>query len=500
MTGPAKTQLPTPQRVKLAAAAYAAQGVHGAVTRLAEGFDVSRPTVYEAAAMAEGVLTRHFEAGERTQMVVDRAQVQRAVVALRAIAPNSLRAIQELVPTLYPGVQLSYGAIQAMTVQASDRAKHFNRQADLSQIVAGAVDEMFSQGAPVLAGVDLDSGYLFALELKESRSAADWAQTFEVGKSQGLDLKVVVKDAASGIEAGVREAFPDAQSRDDCFHALYIMGKEHQRLERKGYGAIGQVEDIRTRLAQCRRTGRGDRRKLSAELRKATHRCDRVLETHDRFEEAAREVQEALWFIDVDKGALRTQPEMQSMLEAAAAKMVALTDQKSRKVGRYLNNRAPGLACYLEELQLHLDALASTHGENAVRLACIITRLAMEVREHRRPWHLTENTRALQGACILLQQHAGEDAQTLYDMVQIALQHSHRASSAIEGFNAALRPHLYVHKGVNQEFLELFRARYNLRTRRWGRHKGTSPHEGLTGHRVVDWLTMLGYPPSDTLH
>ena len=45
-------------------------------------------------------------------------------------------------------------------------------------------------------------------------------------------------------------------------------------------------------------------------------------------------------------------------------------------------------------------------------------------------------------------------------------------------------------------FLELFRAHYNLKTRRWGRHKGTSAHEVLTGKKVGDWLTMLGYPPT----
>ena len=75
----------------------------------------------------------------------------------------------------------------------------------------------------------------------------------------------------------------------------------------------------------------------------------------------------------------------------------------------------------------------------------------------------------------------------------------HRASSAIEGFNAALRPYLYVHKGVSQGFLDLFRAYFNLRTRRWGRHKRTSAHECLSGQRVGDWLTRLGYPPSPAL-
>ena len=49
------------------------------------------------------------------------------------------------------------------------------------------------------------------------------------------------------------------------------------------------------------------------------------------------------------------------------------------------------------------------------------------------------------------------------------LHQRHRASSAIEGFNAALRPYLYVHKGATQGFLDLFRAWFNLRTRRWVR-------------------------------
>ena len=64
----------------------------------------------------------------------------------------------------------------------------------------------------------------------------------------------------------------------------------------------------------------------------------------------------------------------------------------------------------------------------------------------------------------------------------------HRASSAIEGFNAALRPYLYVHKGVTQGFLELFRAYFNLR-------KGTSAHQCLSGKPVEDWLAVLGYRP-----
>ena len=46
--------------------------------------------------------------------------------------------------------------MQRITAEAETRATERNAQASLSGIVAGALDEMFSQVDPVLAGVDLD--------------------------------------------------------------------------------------------------------------------------------------------------------------------------------------------------------------------------------------------------------------------------------------------------------------------------------------------------------
>ena len=129
---------------------------------------------------------------------VDDAQLRRAVVALRVLAPNAIRPIEDLLPVLYPGVKASYGTIQAMLVEAEARAGRLNAQAPLVGIEAGALDEMFSQGEPVLAGVDLDSGYLFGLSLSAQRDGAAWAQVLREGRGQGLALSVVVKDAARG--------------------------------------------------------------------------------------------------------------------------------------------------------------------------------------------------------------------------------------------------------------------------------------------------------------
>ena len=146
-----------------------------------------------------------------------------------------------------------------------------------------------------------------------------------------------------------------------------------------------------------------------------------------------------------------------------------------------------------------LEALGERWSMLAVSLGCICWSLVRELRK--RPAHARHRalSRHLLGAYAVVQDRLGPESAALLDAVEAVLHQRHRASSAIEGFNAALRPYLYVHKGVTQGFLDLFRAWFNLRTRRWGRHKRTSAHECLTGQRVHDWLTLLGYPPSPAL-
>ena len=113
---------------------------------------------------------------------------------------------------------------------------------------------------------------------------------------------------------------------------------------------------------------------------------------------------------------------------------------------------------------------------------------------HKRPARARHRAlyRHLLAAYGALQDQLGAASASLLEAVEAVLHQRHRASSAIEGFNAALRPYLYVHKGATQGFLDLFRAWFNLRTRRWGRHKGTSAHECLTPR----WQVLIDFDGS----
>ena len=503
MTVLQRTDLTTSQKIQCAAAAVAGQYEHGSKTALSETYEISRPTVYAVGAAAESVLRTHFEApllgGAGVTVRVDDGQLRRAVVALRVLAPNAIRPIEDLVPLLYPGVKVSYGTIQQMLVEAEARAGRFNAQVPLGAVEAGALDEMFSQGEPVLAGVDLDSGYLFGLSLSATRDAGAWAGVLGEGQGQGLELSVVVKDAARGIAAGVSEVFPHAEQRDDCFHVLYEMNKVRGRWERRAYGAIEREGEALGRLGKIRAHDKTRRRKAQHALSRARRECAEAIERFDAFEAAMDTLRGALECVDLATGALHRPEHVEALIGQVAGRVESLGVGECAKLAKYLRNRAPGLVLAQRSVLPRLEALAEPWSMPAVSLGCICWYLVRALdkrppRARHRAW-----SRHLLAAYGALQDRLGAESASLLDAVEAVLHQRHRASSAIEGFNAALRPYLYVHKGATQGFLDLFRAWFNLRTRRWGRHKGTSAHECLSGKRVHDWLTLLGYPPSPTL-
>jgi hypothetical protein len=188
------------------------------------------------------------------------------------------------------------------------------------------------------------------------------------------------------------------------------------------------------------------------------------------------------------------------MFEQAAQSIAAIDDARCRKLARYLQNRAPGLSLATADLNLRMAELYAMYPVQAVLLGCMIWRLVGELQSGRSPWRRTEYSRQLLAAFAQLRTLINSQTDGLLEAVKLRLDKRHRASSAIEGFNAALRPYLYIHKGCTQGFLELFRAYYNLRTRRWGPRKGTSAHQCLTGQPIDDWLTTLGFAASNTVH
>lgn len=510
MIAPPQTHLEATPELDVALAVLSAQGRYGEMTRVAEEHGLARCTAYARRDEAIEALKAHYHWvqrwGVRGMVAVDQGQLKRFVISQYVEARSTIRRIEDVIPITYPGLKLSYGAIQAILANAQLRAGLFNRGVRLEGIDAAALDEMFSQRRPVLAGVDLNTGYIIDIALRRRRDAETWATLLEEAKTRGLNLETVVKDAGSGMAAGVTKAFPEAEQRDDMFHAVYEMGKVRLIFERRAYKALEGAEKARREVHKVARKkydtakqGHAARRSASAKLSAATTTANELMDQHDLFERLMREVVAAMQIVDPNDGSLNTRGRAEQRLVAAAQSMQQMDSKKAQKVGRYIENRAPGLALYIRQVGEALALLTEKYRDLPVLLAANMWQLSDDLLHKRRPWEKTRMQRSLRGASVMLHRllNDPEQEEALYAEVLAIMVRRHRASSAIEGFNAALRPYLYIHKGVTQGFLDLFQAYHNLKTRRWGRHKGTSAYECLTGHKVGDWLSMLGYPPTE---
>jgi len=248
--------LPPSSTLELALSALAAQGRYGAATALARTHGIHRQEVYSLRKRAMGALVKEFEPAKPRvagSFLLDVAPVdiKRAVVALRVVTPASIRDIVDILPILY-GERHSYGTVWGILNDAEHRAASFLEDVDLSRIKNVALDEMFSQGRPVLAGIDLDSQYLFQVEVHADRSADTWAESLgALRDQQGLNPKRVVKDAGTGLGAGVRACWREIEEHDDLFHAVYKMGKEAYHLERGAYRAINVVDELMQKRAKA---------------------------------------------------------------------------------------------------------------------------------------------------------------------------------------------------------------------------------------------------------
>lgn len=500
-----------------------AEGQYGRITEMARDLDVDRRRLYEVRERAEEVLADEFDrpnddgvpsepgpaelADDKVlfNLAVTVGHVKRVIIALRVISPASIRDIVCLLPILFAGgASWSFGTVQKILTEAGKRAKAFSLAVALSGIECVVLDEMFSQNRPVLAGLDIATQYLFLLAERPSRTGEEWHQVLEeLHTGQGLTPERVVKDAGTGLAKGVGTTWNGIEQRDDCFHAIRIFGQAKFYLERRALGAISreyEAEQKRERLGDesARRSG-------GQEWRRAKEGAKRAIERFDAFEKLSVEAQELLKLTRPGTGELYTENEVKSGLERVGLAMMQVGGNHARKAGRYLKNRAPGLAKHLRSLGQDLAKVTEeAGGEALLKGATRLYQAALDAKSKAGTLPKKQAaTHEVRAAIRHLVKQAEGDGAKVHQAIKAVfpvLEKRERASSAIENFNSVLRPYLVVHKNVQQNFLDLFGYYWNMRIREWGKGKGTSAYEQLSGVRATDWLETLGYPAQADEH
>ena len=494
-----RTSLNASDKLHFLSKATACQA-YGDISRVSSEFGVSRKTVHKTKKDGLEIFNKALApSGLGTRVVVDTPQLNRTIIGLSMCGVNSIRAILNAIPIIYPGVAPSFGYIQNLQIQAQKNAEAFNATVNLSGIDSGAIDEVYCQRKPVLAGIDLDSGFVFSLAHEIYRDGETWARVLNEAKYQGLDLKHIVKDGAKGMTKGVNDTFPMAEQRDDAFHVLYVTTKSLNKVEKRAYRLIGEEYAL---AKACKRASDDKKEALEQKLAAMIERCKKAIACYDDANKGYQYLHLALSSVHINEYTDLMSPQSaQTLLKLSARYLKKAHHSDCDDAARYISNRLKGLTLATADFYQKQLKLSAIYPQDMVALACCFFEYKRSLKKVNKKKLPTVHKKMLAIYHHINNTLSEKEADSLMEQVDVLLSKRHRASSAIEGFNSLLRPYMYVRKGVSQGFLELFKAWHNLRVRHCSdKYKGTSAYEVLTGKSAGDWLTRLGFPPSKTIH
>ena len=121
----------------------------------------------------------------------------------------------------------------------------------------------------MFTGIDAESTFIYLMLPMEDRTAESWQNAMEQLKGLGLDLKVAISDAGSGLLSGIRKAFHDADIQIDVFHILKDLGGEVWRFKKKMFKALRDYYNLESKVCGMKNQYTDRARKMARDWKKA---------------------------------------------------------------------------------------------------------------------------------------------------------------------------------------------------------------------------------------
>jgi hypothetical protein len=454
-----------------------------AVCRLAHTHHVSTRFVRRQRSLAQRALDEAFSPRPPSpsrvlfHLPVTKAWLEQLVLALLLVGHCSIRGAHEILRDVFD-FHKSIGSICALAHQAAGKAAAINDSQDLRRVKVAALDEIFQNGKPALAVVDVFSTYCCSLSLEDRRDGDTWGVHLLELRDQGLAPDSTIADGGSGLRAGVKAALPGVPCRADNWHALRDVGEAVRFLENRAYDAIKAADRLRARLA---------RRPADAAL---SERADSARREQDRAIALADDVALLACWLRADVLAVAGPPlsqrrELFDFVLAQLRERRPLCEHRIGPVCSMLAAQQEDLLGFCEQMDTDVSSLAAY-----ARVSREVVREMVAVQEMAQ----TDGRRwRREGA---LRKQLGERYEALSEMVEQLRACVVRASSVVENVNSRVRNYLFLRKEVGGAYLDLLRFFLNHRRFLRSEHPqrvGKSPAELLDGQEHPHWLEMLGY-------
>src|SRR5713101_5589859 len=229
-----RPDIDTVARVQIAVQAFLGLGVYGEITRIANGYRVSRLFVYKLVWQLLTLYALEVRAASSVQAL--RTEVDRHILLLRLEGYCSLESISQIIRQL--GLPFSsVGYISQRLTAYAQALPH--EELTGARIVFLLCDEIFTRGQPILLTIEPRSLAILKIELVENREAETWKQHWDALAAAGLlEQQTVVSDQGPGLVKGC--TLMGLTHPPDVFHLLRPLAMCGERFYRKALAAIAR--------------------------------------------------------------------------------------------------------------------------------------------------------------------------------------------------------------------------------------------------------------------
>lgn len=408
--------------------------------------------------------------------------IERCVIGLLCICQVSVERIVEFFDAVF-FYHVSKGRVGDIEEEKSKDAAEIMAGVSLGNIKDVAADELFQQGKPVAAVVDLETHFVPLLKPVNDRTGETWEKILNEMKERAFYPRLCVSDAGSGLLKGVSAAFPGITMQLDIFHVLRDVGVYARRQERRAFSELSEL---------C---------KLEYKVKSSKVRT----KTRKRYEELLASIDDTLLKADTLHILLEWLRELTGFSGYGYAQSLSLClwildemsalypdNKKYQYAISQFRGRLPDTLKFLRRLQENLRDASIDLGIDEHDMMLLYNQsvytiyskeyAAIEKRLYKRLGNRLIDARA-----------------ALPDIIHM----TYRASSMVENVNSRVRCYMNLKREIPERFMPLLCLYLNTRKAIRPKNKswvGTSALDRLTGHENPAFLDLLFGEPDYLIH
>lgn len=489
-----RTDLTPSIRLSIAYTALMAQGagLWGKITELARQFLISRMFVYMLAHALEEHSQIIFGDQDVKPPVIEQRLPYQYIVSLRLEGRCSIEAISTIMKRFNLPLS-SIGSIsQILNYIGSLLPNTLTNQQDQVQLVVFSSDELFSKSNPILITVDPISSAILRIELADSRKVEDWKKHWECLEANGYCAIYLVSDEGKSLCQAQKEALIDSIRQADTFHALaHQLGKWVNILEQGANKAIREEYESYDKLDSAKSEEVINKRIETYEEAKRV--ANEKIELYETYCFLYGCLIESLQIFD-HNGNLSDRNKAEENIKLALELIEILGVEKITKAVHKARRTLPQLLNYFDVAQEIVSQLSTLPiPQQVLQALCLAWQLRRGMIKSKKAQTRHYYARKEQSYLDLALGYLQEDYNLIKEQVYGQLDRIVQSSALVECINSIIRPYLNNSKNqITQEMLNLVMFYHNHRRYKYGKRKGKTPNEILTGAKQEkDWIELL---------